>query len=150
MEAETTYNAIKSRYPKEIAYLIKKLRSGKSIHKNAAPEELDWYFHYGHRLHSISFQDLFNGVKSQPSPNDIKDVVGRAEAWIACTTVSLCAKIGRWWNGKLIADVPQEVKDKIYDNSLFSINEEKNRKPLTQKEFNDLLAGGLAVFRIEK
>lgn len=47
MNIEISYTQAITRHPKEVKEIIEKLRKGKSIHKNANPEELTWFYHFG-------------------------------------------------------------------------------------------------------
>ena len=56
---EFDYNRAQKDYPNETKEIIKKLRSGKSKHKNIDLNKIIFSWEYSLTIESISFQDLF-------------------------------------------------------------------------------------------
>lgn len=146
MKVELSYEEIKSAYTTEVATVMSKLRSGKSIHKNAKPEELEWSFDWGYSVRSFSFAEIISGTgETYVAPTDPQAI---ADEKMATAKVCLRGKIGRWQGYALLGSIPQQVKDDAYNAAVRQVNKAANAKPLTQGQLNSLFAGGLMVVKV--
>lgn len=148
MKIELSYEEIKSVYATEVATVMSKLRGGKSIHKSAKPEHLEWYFDWGYSVRSYTFAEMVSGTaKTYVAPTDPQVI---ADEKMATAKVCLRGKIGKWQGYASLGSIPQQVKDDAYNAAVRQVNKAANAKPLTQSQLNSLFAGGLMVVSVKK
>ena len=69
MNLKISYEEVQKRYPVLVNEIMAKLRSGKSIHKNAKPEDLDWSFDWCQRISGgCRFEDMIAGIMKPKPP----------------------------------------------------------------------------------
>jgi hypothetical protein len=110
MNLKISYEEVQKRYPVLVDEIMAKLRSGKSIHKNAKPEDLDWSFDWCQRISGgCSFADMLKDISKPKPPRP--SVQERMAEVIPNLLVHLAASIGRWWGRTEQIPVPEEVLD---------------------------------------
>lgn len=113
MEAPISYEEALARYPIHVQEVVEKLRSGTSIHKNAAPSELDWKLSWcvrGEALpaHEAIAKALAERQSPRPELTDDEIVADFRSRTSAC----LAASKGRWSgiSGSKVEDFPPEME----------------------------------------
>lgn len=131
MKTEITYSQAKERHPELVQEIIAKLRKGRSKHKNAAPEDLQWFYAW-----ACLIEESYSGwsglqalMAQKEEPKDSGPPLTVTEELTDQLTRVRCVlegRIGRWWGGVGPKDnperiwtgpsVPQEVQDIYREN----------------------------------
>ena len=140
MWLEIDYKTAKKRYPKEVAEIMKKVKAGKSKHRNSAPELWAWGFSWsvmiGGMIGGHDFAQMIAGVKEFPKKKEltpdeeVKDYAGRA-------TVHLGAKIGKaQWGSPDPIEFPNEIAESVREGRKRQDTEKARFDALSPEEQN--------------
>lgn len=118
MWIETSYKAAKKRYPNEVAGIIKRVKAGKSKHRNSNPNLWAWGFSWSVMIEGgisgadfvkmIAGEEEFPKAKEEmPIETEVKDYARRA-------SVHLAAKIGKAeWSSHNPIEFPEEIAEML-------------------------------------
>ena len=115
---EIPYKAAKKRYPKEVAEVVKKVRAGKSKHRNSAPELWAWGFSWcvmiEGGINGADFAKMIAGVKEFPKREKEKPIEAEVKDYARRATVHLGAKIGKTeWGSPEPIEFPEEIAEML-------------------------------------
>jgi hypothetical protein len=118
MWLEIDYKTAKKRYPKEVAEVIKKVRAGKSKHRNSDPNLWAWGFSWCVMIEGgISghdFAKMIAGEKPFPEAEKEKPIEAEVKDYARRATVHLSAKIGKTqWGSPDSIKFPEEIAEMI-------------------------------------
>lgn len=117
---EIDYKTTKKRYPKEVEEITKKVRAGKSKHRNSDPNLWAWGFSWCVRIegsiNGSDFMKMVVGEKEFPKEEEPKTANEEIKDYARRATVHLAAKIGKteWCSEKPIK-FPDEIGKGIRD-----------------------------------
>lgn len=118
MWLEIAYKTAKKRYPKEVAEIIKKIKSGKSKHRNSSPELWAWGFSWcvmiEGGINGADFAKMIAGEKEFPKQEKEKPIEAEVKDYARRATVHLAAKIGKAEYGSPEAiKFPEEIEEML-------------------------------------
>lgn len=117
MIIELSYEEARRQYPDRVDEVMTKLRKGKSRHRDAAPEELEWSIEYGVLVPGqlVTFADLIVGRVEDPRERRSRmSLDERVEEIVQGVTAYLRGKIGRFIAfSSQIEGCPEEVRAAI-------------------------------------
>jgi hypothetical protein len=118
MWLEIDYKTAKKRYPKEVEDVTKKVRAGKSKHRNSDPNLWAWGFSWCVQIEgAIGGQDflkMITGEKEFPKDEEPETADEEVADYARRAMVHLAAKIGKtqWGSTKQI-EFPNEIGNRI-------------------------------------
>lgn len=118
MWLEISYKAAKKRYPKEVAEIVKKVKSGKSKHRNSAPELWAWGFSWcvmiEGGINGLDLAKMIAGEKEFPEREKEKPIEAEVKDYARRATVHLAAKIGKAeWGSSDPVKFPEEIAEML-------------------------------------
>lgn len=142
-----TYSQAKKRHPEEVEKIVRALRRGKSIHKDAKPEELSWSYECAVRNRdSGNFQDLISGkIEARRIAFEKLPFEERVQKTVADTTTTLNATIGQWYKAERVPN-PREIliqtrkrfRKAQVETDTFEAMSEEQKKRQTQEALDEL------------
>jgi hypothetical protein len=114
---EIPYKTAKKRYPKEVAEVMKKVRAGKSKHRNSDPNLWAWGFSWcvliEGSIRGSDFAKMIAGKKEFPKEKELTPDE-EVEDYGSRATVHLSAKIGKTeWGSHDPIEFPKEIAEMI-------------------------------------
>lgn len=110
MQIPISYPTAAGRHERLVEEIVKKLRRGKSKHKDAHPVTLAWFYSWSIEVPGFSFQEIIAGKASEEQARQAAltedDLVGER---VKRTRASLYACIGRWYGTEPLDEVPLEI-----------------------------------------
>ena len=135
---ELSYEEARRQYPDKVDEVMTKLRKGKSRHRDAAPEELEWSIEYGVLVPGqlVTFADLIVGRVEDPRERRSRmSLDERVEEIVQGVTAYLRGKIGRFIAfSSQIEGCPEEVRAAIRRGVEEDIAEEARVAALSPEE----------------
>lgn len=118
MWLEISYKTAKKRYPKEVAEVIKKVKAGKSKHRNSAPELWAWGFSWcvmiEGGINGLDLAKMIAGEKEFPKREKEKPIEAEVKDYARRATVHLGAKIGKTeWGSPEPIKFPEEISEML-------------------------------------
>lgn len=115
---EISYKTAKKRYPKEVDEVIKKVKSGKSKHRNSNPNLWAWGFSWcvmiEGGIRGDDFAKMIAGEKEFPKPEKDKPIEAEVKDYARRATVHLAAKIGKTqWGSPDPIEFPEEIAEML-------------------------------------
>lgn len=132
MRLEITYEQALREYPKEVDEIIRKIRKGRSKHKNAAPETLTWEFNWGVRIDACSFEDILSGKAHADQRREAEKTIDEKVNDYA----SRCSVILQAWREKMFAG--SERLEPVPSQILAQYRKQLEKTLEEQTRFNDL------------
>lgn len=119
------YKSVKERYPDLVEQTIKKIRGGRSKHKNDAPSKFEWGFSWSLLIDDPGLtgrlSDLFDTIKrtgEPPKPREFATADEEVADYERRANVSLGARKGKtvWESKDRIEKLPKELVDMVRQN----------------------------------
>jgi hypothetical protein len=104
MNTKINYAEVCLLYPDLVKEVMDKLRKGKSIHKDATPEKLKWYYNDCKKIAGVVYAE--NAAEIKPEQEELKNII----------FVRVYAEIGRWhgFSDSNMSVIPPEIIDLYY------------------------------------
>lgn len=115
---EIAYKTAKKRYPKEVDEVVKKVKSGKSKHRNSNPNLWAWGFSWcvmiEGAINGADFMKMIAGEKEFPKSEKEKPIEAEVKDYARRATVHLGAKIGKTeWGSPNPIKFPEEIAEML-------------------------------------
>lgn len=137
MKIDITFEQALERHPKAVEQVIKKLRSGKSKHKDDDPSTLNWHYSYGIAVQGYSFAEVLAGKPQEDQSKEPDTAEGIVEDQLnRVAGLVLTADKGRWWAGGVqLGDYrPPEMKEQFLKHAQEQLDEKNRVNQLTDEE----------------
>lgn len=143
MRININYETAKERHPEAVEQIVKKLRSGKSKHKDDEPSTLNWHYSYCIAVKGYSGTEFIEKVltpmaqgkepEHEPKPETVEEMVAER---LSAVRISLSADKGRWWaSGVNLEDYrPLEMIDEFKKQAQEQLDEQHRVDNLTEEE----------------
>ena len=145
--ATLTYEEMHRRHPAEVAEILTKLRKGKSKVREEDPATFTWAYHACLEIKSaMTLAEIFgNEPDRRQRELDAMSLDEKVADIASRTTVSILAKIGRWWGASSVIPNPPEVEINAREGLVTQAVEQARVDTMTPEERSQEVSRLLAM-----